>query len=132
MSHKSILSLLEFQTRVHDVVGAAVESHIKHSELQEKFNKIREEVYSRTTSGQDVYDRYTQGAVCGMIQYATHNLWEFCYRDSSGIIFSTHKDSIHRTTEEFYASGRGCELANMECAHVWKGTDKPFTEWERT
>lgn len=129
-----ILLLSEFETRVHDAIFDAKLCHVKSSELSAKFDKIREEVYSRTPSGRARYDRWTQGAVAGMIQYASHSLWEkmeFCYRDSEGIIFSTHKDSIHRTTEELYAVGRGCELANMECAHVWKGTDKPFTQWNR-
>ena len=134
MSRKSILSLSQFETRVHDVIFSAGLYHIKSSELYEKFNEIREEVYSRAPSGRPRYDRWTQGAVCGMIQYAHNSLWEkleFCYRDSEGNIFSTGKDSVHRSTEEFYASGCGCELGNMECAHVWRGTDKAYTEWAR-
>ena len=134
MSRKSILLLSQFQTRVHDVIFSAGLLRIKSSELSSKFDKIREEVYSKTASGRSRYDRWTQGAVCGMIQYASNSLWEqveFCYRDAQGTIFSTEKDSIHRSTEEFYASGRGCELGEMECAHVWRGTDKPYTAWAR-
>jgi len=59
-------------------------------------------------------------------------LWsdvEFCYRDAEGVLYSTHRGSTHRSTEEFYSTGRGCELGNLECAHVWRGTDKPYTDW---
>ena len=131
---KSVLSLLQFQTWIADVIFSARLCHIKSSELSSKFDKIREEVYSKTASGRYRYDRWTQGAVCGMIQYASNSLLEkveFCYRDAQGTIFSTEKDSIHRSTEEFFDSGRGCELGEMECAHVWRGTDKPYTAWAR-
>ena len=134
MSRKSILLLSQFETQIRDVIFGAKICHIKSSELSSKFDKIREEVYSKTASGRSRYDRWTQGAVCGMIQYASNSLWEkveFCYRDAQGTIFSTEKDSIHRSTEEFYASWRGCELGEMECAHIWRGTDKPYTAWKR-
>lgn len=132
---KTILSLSEFQTRVHDAIFSAEQCHLNSSELHEKFNQIRDEVYSRTPGGRSRYDRWTHGSVCGMIQYAHNSLWqqvEFCYRDNEGTIFSTEKNSIHRSAEEFYAAGRGCELANMECAHLWRGTSKPYTEWARS
>lgn len=68
----------------------------------------------------------------GYLRALMDALWsdvEFCYRDAQGVLYSTHSDSTHRKTEEFYQSGRGSELAALECAHVWKGTDKPFTAW---
>lgn len=71
-----ILLLSEFETHIHDVIFGAEQCHIKGSELSAKFDKIREEVYSRTASGRSRYNRWTQGAVVGMIQYASHSLWE--------------------------------------------------------
>jgi hypothetical protein len=68
---------------------------------------------------------------CTALQDSVWSDVEFCYRDASGTLFSTHRDSTHRKTEEFYASGKGCELGNLESAHVWKGTDKPYTPWSR-
>lgn len=49
--------------------------------------------------------------------------------DASGVLFSTHRDSTHRKTEEFYAANRGCELPKLEGAHVWKGTASNYTPW---
>ena len=131
----SILSLSQFETRVHDVVFSAELCHIKSVDIPSKFDKIFEEVNSRTPGGRARYSRWMQGAVAGMVHYTRGMLWqnmEFCYRDDNGVIFSSEKDSIHRSTEEFYAVGRGCELADMEDAHLWRGTDKPFTEWKRS
>lgn len=70
----------------------------------------------------------------GYLRALLDGLWqevEFCYRDSKGVIYSTAKDSTHRKTEEFYSSGRGHLLGDMESAHLWKGTDKPYTIWNR-
>lgn len=75
------------------------------------------------------------GFVSGFIHALNDAIWqevEFCYRDGAGVIYSTHKASTHRLTEEFYASGRGCELADMESAFLWKGSDKPYTKWSKT
>ncbi len=75
---------------------------------------------------------HERGFVDGYLWSLYDGVWqhvEFCYRDANGVLYSTHKESTHRLTEEFYASGRGRELCDMECAHVWKGSDKPYTAW---
>ena len=54
---------------------------------------------------------------------------EFAIGTRRVTLFSTHRDSTHRKTEEFYSAGKGSELGKLESAHVWKGTDKPYTAW---
>lgn len=76
--------------------------------------------------------RHVRDYVQGYIHALLDALWlevEFCYRDAEGVIFSTQQGSTHRSTEEFYLNNKGHLLADMESAQLWKGTDKPYTEW---
>ncbi len=43
-----------------------------------------------------------------------------------GILFSTHKQSTHRLTEEFYSAGKGAELGGLPNGIYWRGSDKPY------
>jgi hypothetical protein len=76
-----------------------------------------------------VYSYHMKGFVSGYCRAWDNaryrNDLEFCYLQN-GILFSTHKDSIHRKTEEFYAAGKGCELGDLPSGHYWKFSDKPF------
>jgi hypothetical protein len=120
MTHRSIAI-----TRIRDIVSTGRIMRSTHSEIHDKALAMLAAMPTRFTVGDRTY-------VSGYLQALLDSLWsevEFCYRDASGVIFSTAKNSAHRMTEEFYASGRGCELVDMECAHLWRGTDKPFTAW---
>lgn len=50
---------------------------------------------------------------------------EFCYL-YDGVLYSTHKESTHRLTEEFYDRNEGHLLCNCPNGHYWKGTNKPY------
>lgn len=86
--------------------------------------------WSRTAKGRPRYDSWTRGFAAGLIEaewnQIMHNEVEFCYRhpDRPEVLFSTHKESVHRKTEEFYERNAGPELNDYESAHVWKGTNK--------
>lgn len=96
---------------------------------------LREELNTRTAFGRRRYPTYLAGYAQGLIDAEFQRIMlyelEFCYRHpDTKAIYSTHRDSVHRLTEEFYERHAGHELNNYESAHCWKGTDKPFGKWE--
>lgn len=130
--------LYPLYTIAHSAVNAAFSAarHFKETgeQLNARIAKIREELNSKTPAGRWRYCEFERYNVSGYIAARHDDIWEhveFCYRDESGTLFSTHRDSTHRKTEEFYAAGRGCELGKLEGAHVWKGTDRNYTPWSR-
>lgn len=52
---------------------------------------------------------------------------EFCYLAEDGTLYSTHKQSTHRLTEEFYARGEGHLINRMMGDHYWKGTSRVWS-----
>jgi len=124
----------QIETATADIFSTATICRHTSAELYQRLREqITEPMQTRTPAGRRRFTSFARGYAAGVIAEKLNALWykevEFCYRDEAGQIFSTHKQSAHRSTEEFYAAGRGVELARMECAHVWKGTDKPFTPW---
>jgi hypothetical protein len=114
--------------RVRDIVSTGRIMKLTHAEIYSRADAALAGMPKRMTVSERTYAR-------GYLHALMDSLWsetEFCYRNSSGVLFSTHKESAHRRTEEFYSSGRGVLLGEMESAHVWKGTDKPFTDWAFT
>lgn len=111
--------------RIRAVISTGRIQKLTHAEIASNARAVLDSMPKRMRQYEKTY-------ASGYIRALLDALWsevEFCYRDASGVLYSTHKDTPHRKTEEFYSSGRGCELGNMEGAHVWKGTDKPFTAW---
>lgn len=91
---------------------------------------LEAELNTRTPMGRPRYSLWTRGYAYGLKEaewnQIMHNEVEFCYRhpDRPEVLFSTHKVSVHRKTEEFYERNAGPELNDYESAHVWKGTNK--------
>lgn len=126
---KSILSLTQWETRIADIFSCAASFHSNHTEQNERITQWVHCELNRKHGARRVYPAFVQGYVFGLLAAHRAAQWskmEFCYVEN-GILFSTHMGSVHRSTEEFYASGRGSELSKLPCAHFWKGTDKPFT-----
>lgn len=118
---------------LRDVYATAEVCRFTAAQLFKSLADARAPLAQRTEAGRRKFTRQFYGYVAGYCDAKYSELWgkvEFCYRDAAGVIYSTHKQSVHRSTEEFYAAGRGSELGDLECAHVWKGTDRPFTPWE--
>ena len=57
---------------------------------------------------------------------------EFCYIQDTGdntppILFSTHKDTEKRSTDEWYEAGKGAELGKLKSGFFYRDTyNKPF------
>ncbi len=125
----TVLTLSQWETRVSDafhmVELCRMTSRAMRDYVQSKINAE----LCRETKTRPVYSRYERGYVHGLIRARETRIQnamvEFCYL-KDGVLYSTHKQSTHRTTEEFYSSGRGAELANLPSGFYWKGTDKPF------
>lgn len=121
-------------TMIREINSMAFYAKNTHNQLFDKYQQIMKEANSRTKSGRRRYSARFARFVAGMIHIELQdNLQsvEFVYRDQDGVIYSTMKGSSHRSIEEFYATGRGVELGKMERAHVWIGTDKPYTAWSK-
>lgn len=127
-----ILTHREFEIRIEDCYHMArvcrmtsiaardyLEKHVL-SEVNRTIGKVRPRpVYSYGMRG------FVSGYCRALDNARYRNDLEFCYVEN-GILFSTNKDSLHRSTEEFYAAGRGCELPYLQSGHYWRFSDKPF------
>ena len=123
------LGMLQWQARVSEVYSMVTLCKMEQSaELDYVQKHIRTEL-ARKWGNRAVYSVYLQGYVQGLIdaqrERITRELTEFCYVQN-GILFSTHKQSTHRLTEEFYSAGKGRELGNLPNGIYWRGSDKPY------
>lgn len=112
---------------VRDAVSCGRICKMSHSEICER-------AASYVAKAPRGTPRHVREYVMGYYRAIVDALWlevEFCYRDADGVVYSTHKDSARRRTEEFYARNEGHLLSGMECAHLWKGSDKEFTKWSK-
>ena len=128
------MNIQKIQTRIADIVITGTSCRSTHAEMHARFMEIvLTPLNSRAPSGRRRHSAYLSGYAEGFYNAHMEHVWrdqvEFCYRDVDGVLYSVWRESTHRLTEEFYKAGRGCELGNMECAHVWCGTNKPFTSW---
>lgn len=131
---QTILSTSQIETRLGDIYSTAYITKPTSAELHERLNNFLAELCERTPGGRRRYSVETIGYARGYARALDNQIMreqvEFVYRSlHSGYIYSTHKQSTHKSTEEFYEKGEGALLGEMEAAHVWKGTDKPFTPW---
>lgn len=132
-THQSKLTMSSIEGRIRDIYRSAEAFKWPQSEILERISKLYEELATRTPSGARRYSVYLAGFAQGYNRALSDALWqklEFCYRDHSGVLYSTHPDSKHRKTEEWYKADRGAELGKLPGAHVWKGTDKPFAPFK--
>lgn len=123
-------------SRIHELFSTARSFHSTSDALNESVNKVLTELESKTKTGARRYPirlaSYARACRDVMHAHYWHSEMEFCYRDDSGKIYSTWRDSTHASMEELYA----LELTStqwdaMDRANVWKGTSKPFTEWSK-
>lgn len=127
---KTILGLHQWKTRVSDVFSMAQCCGMTHAAMLEYLNeKVHSELNRKWANGRRVYSAYVSGFVSGLIQLQFDMLFRyhlhFCFVGSDGTVYSTHK-GITPNTEEFYSSGRGCELSHLPSAHFWIKAGKPF------
>lgn len=126
---KAVLNLTQFEYRVAEVYSTIRICRMTHAEaIAEVKRLITDEAYRKYANGRHVYSVWTRGFVSGLDRAHYNALWrevEFCYL-VDGVLYSTHKTSTHRLTEEFYARGEGHLLSKAEGRHYWLGTDKPY------
>ena len=58
---------------------------------------------------------------------------EFCYIQDTGdntppILFSTAKDTLKRSTEEFYKAGKGCDLGKLQSNFFYRGIGDSYNK----
>ena len=127
------LTTMQVESHIREIYTSAQACRMTSSALNVRIAGFLAELNSRTESGRRRYSvefvGYARGFAAAHDRILMQEQVEFVYRDKAGAIFSTWRQSAHRSTEEFYDAGRGIELGEMEAAHVWKGTDKPFTAW---
>jgi len=128
-----MLSLQQIETRINEVFTMA--KLCKHTtvQLNDSIAKSMEVIYSRTPSGRLRYSIWEQGYSRGLIAANNSAIWqdvEFCYRDKDGIIYSTARNSMHRSIDILYGNGKSSLINNMECAHLWIGSYKEYTPWK--
>ena len=128
------LSLTEIGNRIDSIHAQARIGGFSSVWLSGQIGELHKELNSRTAAGHRRYSLYCAHYASGYAHACWQAMWthlEFCYQDASGKLYSTHRQSVHARTEEFYAAGRGAELGDLPCTHVWKGTAKPFAPFER-
>jgi hypothetical protein len=127
----SILTQRGFQIRIEDCYSMARVCRMDSKAARAYLEKHVLFELARTTgkTKRPVYSVFMKGFVSGYCRALDNARYrddlEFCYL-KDGILYSTHKESIHKSTEEFYSSGRGCELGSLPSGHYWRFSDKPF------
>ena len=142
MPRNTVLSHTQIESRIRSIFALVEDSHSTLDRLNSQMLPVWQELASKTASGRHRYVGYTRGFARGVFDALWHTLMqekvEFVYklrRDvpqinaKQGELFSTHKQSVHRLTEEFYEAELGILLSDAYHSHVWKGTDKPIGAW---
>lgn len=128
------VSLSQLETRIADIFSMGEICKMSASEIDQRLREqIIDPINYRTPKGKRKHSVFVSGYVAGLIARHRNETWqkvEFCYL-VDGVLYSTHKDSDKRKTAEFYDAGKGSVLADMPCAHFWKGSDKPYTKVDR-
>jgi len=129
------LTMGEIRSRVSDLFATSRIQGMTSAEECDLLNRgLWGELGRRYANGRRVYSHYLAGYAMGLVDahradnYARH--LEFCYLGADGTKYSTRKGAA-RSTEEFYAAGRGCELGSMPSGHFWIENGKPYFTGER-
>ena len=142
MPRHEILSHTQIEQRIRSHFQVIEDSRGTLDRLNSAMLPLWAELASRTAGGRHRYTAYTSGFARGVFDALWHTLMqekvEFVYQlrndvpkinAKKGELFSTHKQSVHRLTEEFYEAELGILLSDAYHSHVWKGTDKPIGAW---
>ena len=126
------LSMTELTNRIASIYGMAIITKPTSNEISKKLNTIVwEELTSRNSAGKYRYSGYIRGYVSGYQKACYENIMnnhvEFCYA-YEGELYSTHKHTMHKSTNELYDQGKGHLLSKCKGDFYWFGTDKPYTE----
>lgn len=142
MPRQTVLSHTQIESRIRSIFSIVEASHGSLDSLNSQMHEVWREINSKTAGGRNRYVGYTRGFARGVFDALWHTLMqekvEFVYRLRRDVpeinakkdeLFSTHAQTVHRSTEEFYAAGIGLLLSDAYHTHVWLGTDKPIAAW---
>ena len=115
MPRHEILSHTQIEQRIRSHFQVIEDSRGTLDRLNSAMLPLWAELASRTAGGRHRYTAYTSGFARGVFDALWHTLMqekvEFVYQlrndvpkinAKKGELFSTHKQSVHRLTEEFY------------------------------
>lgn len=124
-------SISRIESRINEVFTMAEICGWHSSKLNDVLmERIINPINHKTASGKRRHSVWLAGYVSGYIASKRNDIWrnkvEFCY-EYNGELYSTHKESKHKTTQEFYDRNEGYILSGCKGAHYWKGTNKPFS-----
>jgi hypothetical protein len=132
----TILNMGQWETRVSDVFHMVKLCKMTQEDAIEYYKKnIYSELYRKVgkTKPKHVYSVYMHGFVYGLMRAEQKRIerenLEFCYL-VDGILFSTHRDTDKRKTEEFFQAGKGSYLVDKPSGFIWKGSDKVYFGFE--
>ena len=129
-----MLDDMRIETHIREYIAIKKTVKAKYIDIIKGFyhGPLMEELGRKWRNGRNVYPSYYRHYAKGYFKALCDNLWqdtEFCYKDDNGIIYSTHKDSVHQTTKHLYDDpDKARDLSNMQWAHLWKGADKLFSD----
>lgn len=115
--------------RMRTLIGDIFNMHIISCSTSEQISEtlklsVWEPLAAKRPSGRYRCQRWMASYCHGLIDLhydliQRHHV-EFVYRFADGVAYSTHKDSKHRKTEEFYQAGKGHLLGLMPSGFIWK------------
>lgn len=125
----STMTHMQVDTMIGDLISTAILCKMESSELYRQFGELP--VFSKYNGkGKHKHPHwlrmYAKGYFAANRNMIYRDYLEFCYVDSEGVFYSTHPDSQHRKTEEWYKAGKGSNLGKLPSGHYWKGTKKPW------
>lgn len=110
--------------RINSIFNSAKLSKLDANYIREEYTKLASELNSRTPSGKLRYSKFLSAYAFGYRMALNNQLWqnelEFCYV-VDGVIYSTHKDSIHNCADKFYSLGSEF-MDRVERGHYWKNS----------
>lgn len=122
----SNLTHLQIETMLNSLFATATICKVTSEEFTRRYQALP--VFAKYKSGRSKHPHYMQMFAKGYFFALRNRIYqeylEFCYVDGSGVMYSTHRQSSHRSTEEWYQAGQGSELAKLPSGHYWKGSDK--------
>lgn len=127
---KASITLSELDTLISQIFSSAAIFKSTSDEIQDRLKaQIFDPLNAKYPSGKPKFSNYLKGYAQGCISIhrarIMNELTEFCY-NVNGELYSTHKQTDKRQTEEFYQAGRGSELGNYPNGFYWKGSTKPY------
>jgi hypothetical protein len=112
-------------SRLQEIYSTARIVGLSSAEVQEMRSERVSRVLTQAKAPEWVHT-YVQGYEACIVDGLYRNELEFCYVGPDGTMYSTHKETTHRSTEEWYAAGKGHELGNLPAGHFWKGTARAW------